>query len=80
MTAMHFVLVHGAYHGAWCWDMLRTELEAKGHDTSAVDLPNADPGAGPGPEAHEVHRPDRRGLDRGSHPMPAVWAARVRTA
>ena len=46
MTAMHFVLVHGAYHGAWCWDMLRTELEAKGHATSAVDLPNEDPDAG----------------------------------
>jgi len=43
---MHFVLVHGAYHGAWCWDELRTELESGGHSSTAVDLPNEDPDAG----------------------------------
>jgi len=43
---MHFVLVHGAYHGAWCWDELRTELERGGHSSTAVDLPNEDPDAG----------------------------------
>jgi pimeloyl-ACP methyl ester carboxylesterase len=43
---MHFALVHGAYHGAWCWDLLRKELERDGHSTSAVDLPCEDPNAG----------------------------------
>ena len=43
---MHFSLVHGAYHGAWCWDLLRKELERDGHSTSAVDLPCDDPDAG----------------------------------
>ena len=43
---MHFVLVHGAYHGAWCWDDLRTELERGGHSSTAVDLPTEDPDAG----------------------------------
>ena len=43
---MHFVLVHGAYHGAWCWDELRTELSSGGHDSTAVDLPCDDPDAG----------------------------------
>ena len=43
---MHFALVHGAYHGAWCWDLLRRELERDGHSTSAVDLPCEDPDAG----------------------------------
>jgi hypothetical protein len=43
---MHFVLVHGAYHGAWCWDELRAELERGGHSSTAVDLPNEDPDAG----------------------------------
>jgi Alpha/beta hydrolase family len=43
---MHFVLVHGAYHGAWCWDLLRQQLEADGHLTTAMDLPNEDPYAG----------------------------------
>jgi pimeloyl-ACP methyl ester carboxylesterase len=54
MTAMHFVLVHGAYHGAWCWDLLRRDLEADGHSTSAVDLPNEDPGAGAERYADEI--------------------------
>lgn len=43
---MHFVLVHGAYHGAWCWDQLRAELEHGGHSSTAVDLPCDDPDAG----------------------------------
>ncbi|HEV2033004.1 MAG TPA: alpha/beta fold hydrolase [Candidatus Dormibacteraeota bacterium] len=43
---MHFALVHGAYHGGWCWDALRQELEHDGHATSAVDLPCHDPDAG----------------------------------
>ena len=54
MAAMHFVLVHGAYHGAWCWDLLRRELEGAGHTTSAVDLPNEDPAAGAERYAGEV--------------------------
>ena len=43
---MHFVLVHGAYHGAWCWDDVRGELERGGHSSTAVDLPCDDPDAG----------------------------------
>jgi pimeloyl-ACP methyl ester carboxylesterase len=43
---MHYVLVHGAYHGAWCWDELRKELHAAGHTTTAMDLPSEDPEAG----------------------------------
>jgi len=43
---MHFVLVHGAYHGSWCWDQLRAELERGGHTSTAVDLPCDDPDAG----------------------------------
>lgn len=26
-----FVLVHGAWHGAWCWQRVATRLEAAGH-------------------------------------------------
>jgi pimeloyl-ACP methyl ester carboxylesterase len=26
-----FVLVHGAWHGSWCWKRVRTELQAEGH-------------------------------------------------
>lgn len=34
-----FVLVHGAWHGAWCWDRLVPELQACGHRTVTMDLP-----------------------------------------
>lgn len=36
---MRFVLVHGAYHGAWCWEKLIPELEQWGHEALAIDLP-----------------------------------------
>lgn len=39
---MDIVLVHGAYHGAWCWDFLRPELERFGHRVVTVDLPISD--------------------------------------
>jgi pimeloyl-ACP methyl ester carboxylesterase len=51
---MHFALVHGAYHGAWCWDDLRRELQREGHETSAADLPCEDPDAGVERYADEV--------------------------
>lgn len=41
-----FVLVHGAWHGGWCWERLIPELERRGHDTVAIDLPCDDPDAG----------------------------------
>lgn len=41
-----FGLVHGAWHGAWCWDLLAQELEARGHRAIAVDLPCEDSSAG----------------------------------
>ncbi|HEY6962880.1 MAG TPA: alpha/beta fold hydrolase [Gaiellaceae bacterium] len=34
-----FVLVHGAWHGAWCFESLVGELERRGHEAHAVDLP-----------------------------------------
>ena len=33
------VLVHGAWHGAWCWDRVVDGLAARGIDAVAVDLP-----------------------------------------
>ena len=41
-----FGLVHGAYHGAWCWEKLTPELEHRGHQVLTVDLPAEDPQAG----------------------------------
>ncbi|HEY8527594.1 MAG TPA: alpha/beta fold hydrolase [Acidimicrobiales bacterium] len=36
---MRFVLVHGGFHGAWCWGPTIAELERLGHEAVAVDLP-----------------------------------------
>lgn len=36
---MRFVLVHGGFHAAWCWDRVITELMSLGHEGVAVDLP-----------------------------------------
>jgi pimeloyl-ACP methyl ester carboxylesterase len=40
-----FALVHGAWHGAWCWERLTPELEALGHGVIAIDLPIDDSSA-----------------------------------
>jgi pimeloyl-ACP methyl ester carboxylesterase len=35
-----FVLVHGAWHGAWCWYKVLPRLEMAGHAVLAIDLPS----------------------------------------
>lgn len=39
MSARHVVLVHGAWHGAWCWSALQAELDRRGVPSIAIDLP-----------------------------------------
>ena len=34
-----FVLVHGAWHGGWCWYRIAARLEAAGHTVFAPDMP-----------------------------------------
>lgn len=43
-----FVLIHGAWHGAWCWQFLTPLLEARGHEVIAPTL------AGMGERAGEI--------------------------
>ncbi|MEU5847850.1 alpha/beta hydrolase [Saccharopolyspora shandongensis] len=52
----HLVLVHGAWHGPWCWERLVPELERRGWTTSAVDLPSTwgNPGTGMHDDAQAV--------------------------
>jgi pimeloyl-ACP methyl ester carboxylesterase len=33
-----FVLVHGAWHGGWCWHKIVARLEAKGHTVLTPDM------------------------------------------
>ena len=34
-----FVLIHGAWHGGWCWEKVKPLLTAQGHQVVAPDLP-----------------------------------------
>jgi pimeloyl-ACP methyl ester carboxylesterase len=34
-----FVMIHGAWHGGWCFEPLRARLEGAGHHMVAPDLP-----------------------------------------
>jgi pimeloyl-ACP methyl ester carboxylesterase len=38
------VLIHGASHGGWCWDLVTAELEARGYRVVAPDLPGPEDG------------------------------------
>ena len=33
-----FVLVHGAWHGSWCWKRVRAGLQAQGHEVFTPTL------------------------------------------
>lgn len=50
MSRPAFVLVHGAWHGAWCWRHVLPALRAAGHETHAVTL------TGVGERAHLLRR------------------------
>ena len=38
--AKHFVMVHGAWHGAWTWFKVEARLENAGHTVTTLDLPS----------------------------------------
>lgn len=44
---MQIVLVHGSFHGAWCWEHLVPALERRGHLVRAPNLPGS--GGDPAP-------------------------------
>ncbi|HMF23949.1 MAG TPA: alpha/beta hydrolase [Pseudolabrys sp.] len=50
MTAHTFVLVHGAWHGGWCWQRVADRLRAHGHIVFTPTL------TGLGERAHLLHR------------------------
>lgn len=33
------VMIHGAFHGPWCWDLVAEELRSRAVDVEIVDLP-----------------------------------------
>jgi hypothetical protein len=61
----HYVLVHGAWHGAWAWQRLTPLLRQVGHTVSAPTL------SGLGERAHHA---------QGASPMPSISMPSCRTA
>jgi pimeloyl-ACP methyl ester carboxylesterase len=54
-----FVLLHGAWHGGWCFGRVAAELEDRGHEVASPDLPCETVGLTPLDYAREVGpRPD----------------------
>jgi thioesterase domain-containing protein len=47
MTSETYVLVHGAWGGAWCWRDVGAEFDRRGVAWRAADLPSSRPGADP---------------------------------
>jgi pimeloyl-ACP methyl ester carboxylesterase len=45
-----YVLIHGAWHGAWCWDKVVSLLKKEGHIVVAPDLPGHGENKTPIPE------------------------------
>jgi pimeloyl-ACP methyl ester carboxylesterase len=41
-----YILVHGAWHGAWCWNKVIPLLQANGNTAIAIDLPGHGTNAG----------------------------------
>lgn len=70
-----FVLVHGAFHGAWCWEPLVRELRAAGHTATAIDLPGSGDDETPVPEVTLDAYAKRVCDELRTHNKPAVVVA-----
>jgi pimeloyl-ACP methyl ester carboxylesterase len=67
-----FVLVHGAWHGAWCWDKVVPLLEVEGHSADALDLPGHGRDLTPTAEVTLDRYVDRVCQALAAEPEPAV--------
>ncbi len=56
-----YLLLHGAWHGAWCWDRVKPLLEAKGHTVMTPTF------AGVGERTGELAQPRRQPIGIDDH-------------
>lgn len=63
------VLVHGAWHGAWCWERVVSGLVAEGVPAVAVELPGRGEDTGPMGDLHADAARVRQVLDTLSPPV-----------
>ncbi len=66
------VLVHGAWHGAWCWEHVLDGLAARGIPAVAVDLPGHGDDPGPLGDLHSDAGRVRHVLDNLAPPVVLV--------
>lgn len=64
---MNYLLLHGSWHGAWCWDLLVPLLRKQGHVVFCSDLP------GSGNDAHNAPKIIYKNLQ--AHVMHAISIA-----
>jgi pimeloyl-ACP methyl ester carboxylesterase len=69
-----FVLVHGAWHGAWCWRDVTPVLEAEGHLVLTLDLPGHGEDSTPASEMtlQSYARCVQRSVETASEPVVLV--------
>jgi pimeloyl-ACP methyl ester carboxylesterase len=65
---MTFLLVHGAWHGSWCWEQVASRLTASGAAVQTVDLPSAGTPAG----LHDDARVVQAAIDSLDGPVTVV--------
>ena len=72
-----FILVHGAWHGAWCWRRIEPLLRARGHQVLAPDLPGHgdDPAAVGGQSLDDYAKRERLAVFDGSLPVGKLIGA-----
>ncbi|MDX8033342.1 alpha/beta hydrolase [Lentzea sp. BCCO 10_0856] len=56
MPGPDILLVHGAWHGSWCWELVIEELSRLGRTAHAVDLPTSGSPAGMGDDAEVIRQ------------------------
>jgi pimeloyl-ACP methyl ester carboxylesterase len=67
-----YVLVHGAFAGGWCWEPVVTELQRRGHDVVAPDLPGSGSDGTPVEQVTLDAYADRIGAVLAEQPEPVV--------
>jgi len=66
------VLVHGSFHGAWCWQRLLPLLHAAGHEAETLDLPASGDDPAPADAANLASYVERVGEVLARQPGPVV--------
>lgn len=72
MTTRPVLLVHGAWHGRWCWGPVQAALTARGVRAEAVDLPGHGDDTGALGDLHDDAARVRAALDAFDEPVVLV--------